>query len=161
MMADENNICQDLTILSDFLKNDLKNKTVVYTYGAWDIVHPGHIKFLRRAKALGDFLIVGTVSDKPIRSLKGPDRPTQSQYDRAVVVSSFSFVDIGILQSDYDPSFELNELERLDILTKGDDWEYIPGQETIKSLGGELIKLGYSEEYSTSKIINQINKKDD
>ena len=78
MMADENNICQDLTILRDFIKNDLKNKTVVYTYGAWDIVHPGHIKFLRRAKALGDFLIVGTVSDKPIRSLKGPDRPTIS-----------------------------------------------------------------------------------
>ena len=58
---------------------------------------------------------------------------------------------------DYDPTKEMQEINKIDILTKGDDWDYIPGQETIKKLGGKLIKLGYSKDYSTTSIIKSIN----
>ena len=66
-------------------------------------------------------------------------------------------VDAAITQSDYDPSENLENIERIDILTKGDDWEYIPGQESIVSLGGKLVKINYSPDYSTSSTISKIS----
>jgi len=133
-----------------------KEKVIVYTYGAWDLFHPGHILFLDRARNLGDFLIVGIVSDNPIKKLKGENRPIQSESERAMVIGSVRIVDAAIIQPEYDPSDILNSLKRVDILTKGDDWEYIPGQETIKKLGGKLVKLSYTDGYSTSFIVSKI-----
>ena len=135
-----------------------KSSKVVYTYGAWDLVHPGHLKFLIRAKNLGHFLIVGVISDQQIRSFKGEERPLQSQSDRSLIVSSFSFVDAVMFQENYDPSDILRSLSRVDILTKGDDWDYIPGQETINELGGNLVKLNYSDGFSTTSLVNKIKK---
>tara|TARA_Y100000589_G_C27084987_1_gene601341 strand:+ start:193 stop:696 length:504 start_codon:yes stop_codon:yes gene_type:complete len=135
-----------------------KTKKIVYTYGAWDLVHPGHLKFLLRARSLGDFLVVGIISDKQIRSFKGEERPLQPQSDRSLIVSSFSFVDAAICQEIYDPSEILRSLYRVDILTKGDDWDYIPGQETINELGGDLVKLNYSDGFSTTSLVNKIKK---
>ncbi len=132
-------------------------KKIVYTYGAWDLIHPGHLIFLNRAKELGDYLIVGTVADKPIKELKGEERPVQKADDRNFLVSNFKCVDASLIQSEYDPSDILTSLLRVDILTKGDDWEYIPGQETIEKLGGKLVKLGYSKSYSTSSTISRIS----
>ena len=134
-----------------------KSKVIVYTYGAWDLLHPGHIHFLESAKSLGDFLIVGIVTDKAIKDLKGEDRPVQSVEDRLSIISSLRCVDAAITQSDYDPSENLENIERIDILTKGDDWEYIPGQESIVSLGGKLVKISYSPDYSTSSTISKIS----
>ncbi len=132
---------------------------IVYTYGAWDLFHPGHVHFLNRAKELGDFLIVGVVDDAPIKALKGTDRPIQKQDDRLIVVSSLRCVNAVISQAEYDPSTELNSLERVNILTKGDDWDYIPGTETIESLGGKLIKFSYTEGFSTSQTVKKLNSK--
>ena len=129
---------------------------IVYTYGVWDLFHPGHAIVLSRAKQLGDFLIVGTVSDSPVRELKGDLRPIQKQEDRIVTISSLGFVDAAVYQSKYDPSDILKKLARVDILTKGDDWDYIPGTETIESLGGELILLPYSSDFSTSKLVKKV-----
>lgn len=130
---------------------------IVYTYGVWDLLHPGHIKLLTRARDLGDFLIVGVVADEPIRNLKGPDRPVQKLDERLINVGILRCVDAAIRQPEYDPSRELKMLARVNILTKGDDWDYIPGVETIEELGGKLIKLTYSNEYSTSSIIKKIS----
>ena len=117
------------------------SKVIVYTYGVWDLLHPGHIKLLKRAKALGDFLIVGVVSDKPVKELKGDDRPTQSEEDRLIIVSNLRMVDAAIIQKLYDPAKEMEAISKLDILVKGDDWDYIPGQEVIEKMGGNLVKL--------------------
>lgn len=141
---------------SNFLK-------VVYTYGVWDLIHPGHIRLLERAKALGDVLIVGTVTDAPVRELKGQDRPVQTFEDRSFIVGSLKCVDFAIRQSDYDPTFELKYLVEhgvfIDIITKGDDWEKIPGSKYIESIGGRLVKLSYSKEWSTSRIVEKISGK--
>ena len=132
----------------------------IYTYGAFDLLHPGHIKLLERAKALGDYLIVGIVPDDAIRDLKGEDRPIQSLKDRAFIVESLDIVDAIMIQGSYDPSNNLEKLKAdnqpVDILVKGDDWDYIPGTETIEELGGMLIKLPYSKGFSTSDIIKKI-----
>lgn len=135
----------------------------VYTYGAWDLIHPGHIKLLERAKALGDYLVVGIVSDNAIKDLKGADRPIQTQADRAYVIEHIDYVDEVILQEGYDPTTNLEKFEaegkHIDILAKGDDWDYIPGTETIEKLKGVLVKLKYSKGHSTSDLVTKIKEK--
>ena len=133
-----------------------KDKLVVYTYGAWDLLHPGHIIFLNRAKELGYFLVVGVISDSAIKELKGSKRPIQKDSDRLFIIKHLSMVDRCLIQEEYDPSPILRKLNRVDILTKGDDWDYIPGQETIVELGGKLVKLSYTSSYSTSKTVENL-----
>tara|TARA_Y100001970_G_scaffold247143_1_gene315667 strand:- start:1186 stop:1683 length:498 start_codon:yes stop_codon:yes gene_type:complete len=152
------NYFDDLKELKKNIKNMPSSKVIVYTYGAWDLVHPGHIRFLSRAKELGDFLIVGIISDKQIKEFKGIDRPIQSENDRLINIGSLRMVDAVIRQPIYDPSAQLNQISKIDILTKGDDWDYIPGEETIQSLGGKLIKLGYTDNFSTSAIVKKMSK---
>jgi glycerol-3-phosphate cytidylyltransferase len=132
---------------------------IVYTYGVWDLLHPGHLRLLARAKELGDFLVVGVVADEPVRKLKGEGRPTQNLDERLKIVGSLRFVDVAIPQALYDPSPDMLALGRLDILTKGDDWENIPGTGAIEKMGGKLIKLSYSQEYSSSALISKISGK--
>ena len=150
-------IYEDLEKLNLVINKQSSSKKIVYTYGVWDIFHPGHSILLSRAKDLGDFLIVGTVADLPVKKLKGELRPVQSQEDRIVTVSSLGFVDAAVYQPHYDPSDILKKLSRIDILTKGDDWDYIPGTETIEELGGKLILLPYSPDFSTSKLVKKVN----
>lgn len=132
----------------------------IYTYGAWDLIHPGHIKLLEKARALGDYLIVGVVDDNAIKNLKGENRPIQTQSDRAYVIESIIHVDEVILQEGYDPTINLEKFEaegkHIDILAKGDDWDYIPGTETIEKLGGILVKLKYTKGFSTSSIVTKL-----
>lgn len=133
---------------------------IIYTYGVFDILHIGHIKLLQRAKKLGDYLIVGIVMDKAVQEKKGNTRPIQNHYDRLKIIKSLKFVDEVYLQTNFDPSENLIKLynsgKKIKILCKGNDWRYIPGQETIRKLKGKLIKLPYSKKYSTTKIINKI-----
>ena len=145
--------------INKVIKDLPKSSIIVYTYGAWDLLHPGHLQFLKRAKSLGNFLIVGIISDKQIRDFKGKDRPVQNEKDRKLIISNLRMVDAVIPQENYDPSKILKELERVSILTKGDDWDYIPGQETIVDLGGELVKLGYTDGFSTSSLVSIISGK--
>lgn len=137
--------------------------TVVYTYGVWDLIHPGHILLLERAKALGEVLIVGTVTDAPVSRLKGVDRPVQSLDDRMYIVGSLKCVNYVVRQEGYDPTPELKYLAEngavVHILAKGDDWEKIPGSDYIESIGGKLVKLPYSKDWSTSKMVEKISGK--
>lgn len=154
------NIFESIEDLNQILKDLSSDFKVVYTYGAWDLLHPGHINFLSRAKNLGDFLIVGVVADSPIRNLKGKERPLQTLSERLITVGSLRLVDATIAQSEYDPSEQLRSLKRVNILTKGDDWDYIPGTETIEDLGGKLVKFSYTGGFSTSRIVEKLNIKD-
>ena len=130
---------------------------VVYTYGAFDLIHSGHVKLLERAKELGDFLIVGVVADDAIKELKGDDRPIQSVIDRMYMVGVLPFVNRVVMQRTYDPSDNIENSDKdITILVKGDDWDYIPGEETIKERGGKLVKLPYTQGPSTSAIIKKI-----
>ena len=146
----------DLEHLKNLIDSDFSLASVVYTYGAWDLLHPGHIRLLARAKSLGDFLIVGVISDKQISDFKGEDRPLQSEDERIINVGSLRMVDAVISQPIYDPSKQLEILSNVDILTKGDDWDYIPGQETIAKLGGKLVKLSYTSGFSTTSTVKKL-----
>ena len=156
---DNINYFEDIKLLRDYIAQSNRYSSVVYTYGAWDLLHPGHVRFLARAKALGDFLIVGVISDKQIADFKGSDRPIQKEHERIVTVGALRMVDAVISQPIYDPSQQLEILSKVEILTKGDDWEHIPGTETIKRLGGKLVKLGYTNQFSTSKIVSVLSEK--
>ena len=137
---------------------------IVYTYGVFDLLHPGHIKLLTRARSLGNKLFVGIISDKQTKEAKGENRPIQNEKDRAYIVNSLKVVDEVFEQETYDPSIILSGIKAAYpecdlILTKGDDWENIPGTEAVEKLGGKLVKLPYSPEYSTSSTIERINTK--
>jgi len=152
-------VCATTDEAARVLKEQAAGKKIVYTYGVWDLLHPGHLRLLARAKELGDFLVVGVVPDEPVRKLKGEGRPTQHLDERLKIVGSLRFVDLAFPQQGYDPSPDMLALGRLDILTKGDDWEKIPGTEAIERMGGRLIKLTYSQEYSSSALISKISGK--
>ena len=150
------NVFESFEELNSVIRKLPESSVIIYTYGAWDLLHPGHIRYFTRARELGHFLIAGVVADEPISNLKGLDRPVQSQSERLITVGSIRCVDAVIPQLEYDPSKELNALSRVDILTKGDDWDYIPGTETIDELGGELVLLSYSSGFSTSKLVKKV-----
>ena len=163
----------DLNKILEDLDNSIK---IVYTYGAWDLLHPGHIHLLSRAKMLGDFLIAGVVSDEPIKELKGNERPVQAQDERLITIGSLRCVDAAISQPKYDPSDQLKYLKRVDILTKGLLGEEGKGKiaavrtllsnpkvnkETIEKLGGELITFNYTKGFSTSSIVGKLQKSEE
>ena len=130
---------------------------IIYTYGAFDLLHPGHTKLLQKARSLGSFLIVGIVADEPIKKLKGNDRPIMSCEDRMELVAALRCVGRVVHQPTYDPTSVLENLNvKVDVLVKGDDWEHIPGTETIERLGGKLVKLPYTHGHSTSSIVKKI-----
>jgi len=144
--------------LTGVIFEHIEYKKVVYTFGAFDLLHPGHIKMLETARSFGDKLIVGIVGDKAIKDLKGKDRPIQNEEDRLRIVESLKCVDVAMKQKDYDPVPNLEKVKP-DILVKGDDWDHIPGQEWIVKHGGKLIKPKYSKGWSTSSTVKKMGGK--
>jgi D-glycero-beta-D-manno-heptose 1-phosphate adenylyltransferase len=134
-----------------------EGKTVVFTNGCFDLLHPGHIRYLGEARSLGDKLIVAINSDRSVRELKGPDRPILSENERAEVLAALSCVDFLTI---FDESTPLTVISILlpDILVKGGDWslEQIVGRAEVETAGGRVISLPFSEGYSTSDLIERI-----
>jgi rfaE bifunctional protein nucleotidyltransferase chain/domain len=131
-----------------------EGKKLVFTNGCFDIIHAGHIRYLKEAKALGDVLIVGVNSDKSVSAIK-PGRPVNPQDQRAEVLSSLEMVDYVTLFDEETP-YELIKLLQPDILVKGGDWkkEDIVGSDIAK----ETFSLPYIEGISTTEIIERIKK---
>ncbi|QQS33108.1 MAG: D-glycero-beta-D-manno-heptose 1-phosphate adenylyltransferase [Acidobacteriota bacterium] len=132
---------------------------IVFTNGCFDIIHPGHIDLLERAKALGDRLIVGLNSDRSVRSIKGPDRPIQNQVDRAAVLSGLRSVDEVIIFDEATPE-ELIRKIKPDVLVKGGDWPVteIVGADLVQSWGGKVVSLPLLPGYSSSAIIDRMTE---
>ena len=130
---------------------------VVFTNGCFDLLHPGHIDLLERARALGDKLIVGINSDTSVRSIKGEGRPVMNQSDRKTVLESLRAVDEVIIFDELTPENLIRNLKP-DILVKGGDWKpnEIVGSDYVLADGGEVISVPLLGEYSTSKIVNSI-----
>ncbi|TQR29532.1 bifunctional heptose 7-phosphate kinase/heptose 1-phosphate adenyltransferase [Campylobacter sp. MIT 99-7217] len=140
------------------LLKDLKNsgKRLVFTNGCFDIVHFGHIKYLEKARKLGDILIVGLNSDSSVKRLKGDLRPINKEFQRACMLASFYFVDFVVI-FDEDTPLELVKALKPDILVKGKDYE---GKEVVgANLVSKLELIDFEEGYSTSKIIEKIKDK--
>jgi rfaE bifunctional protein nucleotidyltransferase chain/domain len=135
-----------------------KGYKVVFTNGCFDLVHPGHIDTLTTAKSFGDKLIVGLNSDSSVSGLKGPKRPIMDQNARALLLSSFSFVDAVILFNEPTPE-ELIKSITPDILVKGGDYtiDTIVGAEWVLQHGGKVETVPLVEGWSTTGIETKIS----
>lgn len=129
-------------------------KQIVFTNGCFDLLHIGHIRYLKEAKALGDFLFVGVNTDSSVQKLKGPTRPIQNENDRAEILAALASVDATCLFSEETP-LELIKQVRPDILVKGGDWkkEQIVGYDFVESYGGKTHSLQFVEGKSTTSLI--------
>lgn len=135
-------------------------KRIVFTNGCFDILHVGHVRYLEKAKTLGDILIVGINSDKSVRSIKGPTRPILPEQDRAEIIAGLGCVDYVTIFDEETP-YELISTITPHILVKGGDWtkETTVGKEVVEREGGEVIILPLVEGASTTNIINTILKR--
>jgi rfaE bifunctional protein nucleotidyltransferase chain/domain len=133
---------------------------IVFTNGVFDLLHVGHTRYLKQARALGGLLIVGVNSDSSVRRLgKGDDRPITPEGDRAELLSSLSFVDAVVVFGEDTPE---QLIERLlpDILVKGADWEgrENPGQRFIEARGGCMKFIPLETGYSTTGLLDRIKR---
>ena len=146
--------------LSSLIKTLKKeNKTIVFTNGCFDLVHPGHIKLLKQARKSGDILILGLNSDSSIKKIKGPLRPILNQNDRVEIFSSMEFIDYIVIFNEATPLNLIKEIKP-DVLIKGGDWqkENIVGQEFVRSYGGKVKRIKIKKGYSTSALISKIQR---
>tara|TARA_X000000950_G_scaffold106628_3_gene134241 strand:- start:540 stop:1004 length:465 start_codon:yes stop_codon:yes gene_type:complete len=136
----------------------LKNKKIVFTNGCFDILHPGHIHILSKAKSLGDILVVGLNSDLSVKKLKGDKRPLVSEDDRSRVLLSLRFVDYVIIFNELTP---LKVIEKIkpDFLVKGGDYNEndIVGSDFVKASGGQVEIIKFLDGYSSSNYIDNLN----
>lgn len=135
----------------------LANKRVVFTNGCFDILHLGHIKYLQKAKELGDILVVGLNSDISVRNLKGNKRPIFNQDERSQILLALSCVDFVIFFDEKTPLMLIKQIKP-DVLVKGGDWktEDIVGSDFVINRGGVVRSLNFEDGYSTTKTIEKI-----
>lgn len=143
----------------DIVKNLKKeNKKTVFTNGCFDILHVGHVRYLKASKKCGDVLIVGVNSDSSVRNLKGPTRPINNENDRAEIVSELGFVDYVVLFSENSPAKLLEEIKP-DIYTKGADYtlETLPEAPVAIKNNIKVEFINLVEGKSTTNTIKAIN----
>jgi rfaE bifunctional protein nucleotidyltransferase chain/domain len=131
-------------------------KTVVFTNGCYDILHPGHIRLLESARSLGDILILALNTDASVQRLKGPTRPLVSQDERAELAAALQAVD-AVTFFDEDTPRELIAAVVPDVLVKGADWShFIAGREEVEAAGGKVLALPLEPGYSTTGILEDV-----
>jgi rfaE bifunctional protein nucleotidyltransferase chain/domain len=130
---------------------------VVFTNGCFDIIHPGHVDYLQRARDLGSCLVVGLNSDASVRRLKGPTRPVNDQESRALVLAALACVDFVVV-FDEDTPYELIGKIRPRVLVKGGDWsvDRIVGRDIVEEGGGKVYSIPLLEGYSTTAVVDRI-----
>ncbi len=134
-----------------------EGKKISFTNGCFDILHVGHVQYLREARKTGDLLILGLNSDASVRAIKGEKRPLVPQGERAEVIASLDVVDYVTLFDDPTP-LRLIEYLRPDVLVKGGDWkeESVVGGNAVKSRGGRIVIVPLTEGASTTNIIDKV-----
>jgi D-beta-D-heptose 7-phosphate kinase/D-beta-D-heptose 1-phosphate adenosyltransferase len=132
---------------------------VVFTNGCFDLLHPGHVRYLGGARALGDALVVGLNSDASVRRLKGPGRPILTASERAEVLAALAAVD-HVIAFDEDTPRALVAALRPDVLVKGSDWalDDIAGREEVEAHGGRVVRMELVAGVSTSELIARIRR---
>ncbi len=132
--------------------------TVVFTNGVFDLLHPGHVRYLREARDLGDALIVGLNSDRSVRALnKAPDRPINPEGERAEVLGALACVDAVVIFDEEDPHALLS-LVQPDILVKGADWAAgdIIGRDVVEARGGRVVRIALAPGHSTTELVRRV-----
>jgi rfaE bifunctional protein nucleotidyltransferase chain/domain len=136
-------------------------KRIVFTNGVFDILHPGHLRYLEAARRHGDLLIVGLNSDASVRRNKGPSRPINPEAERAEVLEALECVD-AVSVFDEDTPAEIIRRVQPDVLVKGADWaaDKIVGRDTVEARGGRVILEPVETGYSTTSLIERVKRAD-
>ncbi|WP_321279792.1 D-glycero-beta-D-manno-heptose 1-phosphate adenylyltransferase [Marinifilum fragile] len=136
-----------------------KDKKIVFSNGCFDIVHRGHLEYLASAASMGNKMIIGLNTDSSTQRLKGPTRPINDEYSRALLLASLGFVDMVILFEE-DTPYNLIDFVQPDVLVKGSDYkaEDIVGYDIVKAKGGEIKTLDFIEGFSSTGIIKKIQQ---
>ena len=134
-------------------------ETIVFTNGVFDLLHPGHVRYLQRARALGDALIVGVNSDRSARANKGPSRPITPDVERAEVLAALACVDAAVV-FDEDTPWQLIAALEPDVLVKGADWadDAIVGRDIVEARGGRVVRVPVEPGHATTAIIERIRR---
>jgi D-beta-D-heptose 7-phosphate kinase / D-beta-D-heptose 1-phosphate adenosyltransferase len=132
-------------------------KRVVFTNGVFDLLHPGHLRYLQASRRHGDLLVVAVNSDRSVRAIKGKSRPVTPEHERAEMLAALSCVDAVTVFDEDTPSALIERLEP-DVLVKGEDWKHRenPGREFVESRGGRMEFERFESGYSATAIIEKV-----
>ncbi|HEX7086894.1 MAG TPA: D-glycero-beta-D-manno-heptose 1-phosphate adenylyltransferase [Vicinamibacterales bacterium] len=133
-----------------------QGRTIVFTNGVYDLLHPGHVRYLQAARALGDALIVAVNSDRSVRANKGPERPINPEAERAEVVAALAAVDAVVVFDEDTPHHMISRIQP-DVLVKGADWpaDQIVGRDIVEARGGRVVLMPVEEGFSTTALIER------
>ncbi|WP_033915706.1 D-glycero-beta-D-manno-heptose-7-phosphate kinase [Campylobacter sputorum] len=152
----KNNFENKIKTLDEILEIiKFNNKKIVFTNGCFDILHVGHVKYLEKAKKLGDILILGLNSDESIKKIKGNDRPINSEQDRAIVLSALESIDYVVIFNEDTPYEIINKIKP-DVLVKGADYskKEVVGNDLVE----EVVLIDFEDGFSTTNLIKKIKK---
>lgn len=137
-----------------------RGEKVVFTNGVFDLLHPGHIRYLQEARALGGALIVGINSDASVRAIKGPERPITAVAERAEVLLALACVDAAVVFDEPTPHVLIARVAP-DILVKGADWGpgEIVGGDIVTARGGTVVRIPLAQGFSTSDLIRRVRSR--
>jgi D-beta-D-heptose 7-phosphate kinase/D-beta-D-heptose 1-phosphate adenosyltransferase len=136
--------------------------SLVFTNGCFDLLHPGHVRYLTGARAQGDRLVVAVNADRMVTLLKGKGRPILPLAERMEILAALESVDYVVAFEEETPARVIRELMP-DVLVKGGDWrtEQIVGRDTVEASGGRVLSLPFAPGYSTSKLIDAVVESQD
>ena len=136
-------------------------RRIVFTNGVFDILHPGHLRYLQAARRHGDLLVIGLNSDASVRRNKGPERPINPETERAEVLAALECVDAVSIFDDDTPADIIRRVQP-DILVKGADWpaDEIVGRDTVEARGGRVVLAPVESGYSTTSLIDRVRRAD-
>ena len=132
-------------------------RVVVFTNGVFDLLHPGHVRYLKQARAQGDLLVIGVNADASVRRNKGPERPITPERERAEVLAALECVDAVTIFDEDTPLAIISELQP-DVLVKGADWAHdaIVGRDVVEARGGRVVRIPVEQGHSTTSIVGRI-----
>jgi D-beta-D-heptose 7-phosphate kinase / D-beta-D-heptose 1-phosphate adenosyltransferase len=132
-------------------------RVIVFTNGVFDLLHPGHVRYLSQARQLGDLLVVGLNSDRSVRANKGSHRPLTLELERGEILAALDVVDLVVVFDEDTPLALITTLQP-DVLVKGADWaaDAIVGREVVEARGGRVVRVPLLSGYSTSAIVETI-----
>ena len=136
-----------------------RGKAIVFTNGVFDLLHPGHLRYLQQARALGDLLIVGVNSDRSVKANKGEGRPITPEAERVEILEALEAVDAVVVFDEGTPHAVIATLQP-DILVKGADWpaDQIVGRDTVEARGGRVVLERVEQGHSTTSIIERVTR---
>jgi D-beta-D-heptose 7-phosphate kinase/D-beta-D-heptose 1-phosphate adenosyltransferase len=136
-----------------------RGETVVFTNGVFDLLHPGHVRYLQDARALGDVLIVGINSDRSVRANKGPERPVNPEGERAELLLALACVDAAAIFDEETPHAIITLIQP-DVLVKGADWgpDNIVGRDVVEARGGRVVRVRLAPGFSSTELIRRVRE---